>query len=322
VTAAARELRLLVASELPVEVNEDLAAHFSVTFSAGSDLTSILRQRESSFDALLVTVDVPLRAEFLSELPPSIRAIATYSVGLDHIDLKVARERGLAVFNTPDVLGDAVAEAAMLLMLGAARRATESIALVRSKRWSGWTATQLNGVELAGRRLGLFGMGKIGRKIASRAKAFEMSISYTNRQPLPDDLAAGARYYSDLFPMLQDIDVLLLAAPSTPMTRGIIDEKMLAGAKPGLIIVNIARGDLVIDEALIAALESRRVWAAGLDVFAGEPKIHPRYFDLPNVFMLPHIGSSTVEARRRMGAILIAALRDWRDGKSVTNRVI
>ena len=315
-------LRLLVASALPAQVNEDLAAHFSVTFAPGVDPAATLRDRERACDALLVSVDVPLRADTLKRLPPSVRAIATYSVGLDHIDLGVAGELGLAVFNTPDVLGNAVAEAAMLLLLGAARRATESIALIRSGGWSGWTATQLNGVELAGRRLGIFGMGKIGRKIASRAKAFDMSISYTNRQSLDEHLADGARYYAELSRMLQDVDVLVLAAPSTPASRGIVNQSLLVSVKPGLILVNIARGDLVVDDDLIAALQSGRVAAAGLDVFAGEPRIHPRYVELPNVFMLPHIGSSTVEARRRMGAVLISALEEWQQGKSPANRVI
>jgi lactate dehydrogenase-like 2-hydroxyacid dehydrogenase len=317
-----RRLKLLVASALPAEVNDDLVAHFDVTFAAGLDPATTIQRLGTPFDALLVSVDVPLRAEQLRWLSPSVRAIATYSVGLDHIDLEVAGEIGLAVFNTPDVLGDAVAETAMLLMLGAARRATESISLIRSRRWMGWTATQLIGVELAGRRLGMFGMGKIGRKIARRAKAFDMSVSYSNRHRLDDELADGARFQPDLAHLMRDIDVLVLAAPSTAATRGIIDDKMIAEAKPGLILVNIARGELVVDDALIAALKSGHVRAAGLDVFAGEPAIHPGYADLPNVFMLPHIGSSTVEARRRMGVVLIAALREWRQGHSPPNRVI
>jgi lactate dehydrogenase-like 2-hydroxyacid dehydrogenase len=317
-----RELRLLVASALPGEVGDALAAQFVVTFSIGRDPVTAMEELGSSFDALLVSVDVPLHAEQLRRLPTSIRAIATYSVGLDHIDIEVARKLGLAVFNTPNILANAVAETAMLLMLGAARRATESISLIRSGRWTGWTATQLIGVELAGRRLGVFGMGKIGRQIARRARAFDMSISYTNRRPLDDALADGAHFEPDLGHLIREIDVLVLAAPSTPFTRGIIDVRMLADAKRGLILVNIARGDLVVDAALIAALENGHVRAAGLDVFAAEPKIHPRYVELPNVFMLPHIGSSTEEARRRMGDVLISALQDWYQGRSPPNRVV
>jgi glyoxylate reductase len=236
--------------------------------------------------------------------------------------LHAARERGVAVFNTPDVLGDAVAEIAMLLILGAARRATEALTLIRSRKWAGWTATQLNGVQLTGKRLGIFGMGKIGRKIASRARAFGMSVAYSNRNPLTGNLAEGACFFPEFSSMLGEIDVLVLAAPATPQTRGILSAKSLSTAKPGLIVINVARGDLVIDDDLIYALGNGIVRAAGLDVFAGEPDVNPRYFDLPNVFMLPHTGSSTVEARRQMGLMLIAALNDWRQGKVPPNRVV
>jgi glyoxylate reductase len=263
-----------------------------------------------------------LDAAVIGRLPPCIRAIATFSVGLDRIDLKAAAARGIAVFNTPDVLDDAVAEVAMLLLLGAARRATESIDLIRSRRWSGWTATQLNGVQLTDKTLGIFGMGRIGRKIASLARAFGMAIAYSNRRPLEAALAAGARYYGQLREMVGEVDCLVLAAPSSAETRGIVDAGLLAAARPGLIVVNIGRGDLIRDEDLINALESGQVRAAGLDVFAGEPQVNPRYFDLANVFMLPHIGSSTIETRRAMGRILIAGLEAWRDGRAAPNRVL
>lgn len=313
---------MFVGSVLPVEVNEDLSAHFSVTFSSGPDAAAAMCALGLPYDALLVSVDVRLDAEAIRRLPRTVRAIATYSAGLDHIDLQAALERGLAVFNTPDVLGDAVAEIAMLLLLGAARRATEAIALIRSRQWAGWTATQLNGVQLTGRSLGIFGMGKIGQKIANRARAFGMRIAYSNRHPLPDDLAGGARFYPELSSMLRDVDVLVLAAPATQQTRGILSARSLTVAKPGLIVINVARGDLVVDDDLIDALETGTVRAAGLDVFAGEPTVNPRYFELPNVFMLPHMGSSTIEARRQMGLALIAALNEWRQGKVPANRVV
>ena len=310
------KLQLFVGSVLPAEVNEDLSTHFSVTFSSASDAAAAMCASGLPYDALLVSVDVRLDAEAISRLPRSVGAIATYSVGLDHIDLQAARERGIAVFNTPDVLGDAVAEIAMLLILGAARRATEAIALIRSREWAGWTATQLNGVQLTGRTLGIFGMGRIGQKIANRARAFGMRIAYSNRHPLAQDLAEGARFYPEFSSMLGDIDVLVLAAPATPQTRGILSAKSLSVAKPGLIVINVARGDLVVDDDLIDALENGTVRAAGLDVFAGEPNVNPRYFELPNVFMLPHMGSSTIEARRQMGLALITALNELATGQS------
>lgn len=316
------KLRLFVASVLPTEVNEELSRQFSATFSPTPRAASAMHASGVPYDALLVSVDVRLDAEEIFRMPRSVGAIATYSVGLDHIDLQAARDRGLAVFNTPDVLGDSVAEIAMFLLLGAGRRATEAIELIRSRKWAGWTATQLNGVQLAGKTLGILGMGKIGQRVASRARAFGMRIAYSNRQPLAESLAAGARFYPEFASMLGDIDALVLAAPATAETRGILNSRSLSAAKPGLIVVNIARGDLVVDDDLIAALEVGTVRAAGLDVFAGEPHVHPRYFDLPNVFMLPHMGSSTIEARTLMGRALITALEDWRQGKVPANRVI
>lgn len=321
-SAPSDKLRLFVASPLPEEVNRDLRAHFMATIAPGADPVAAMRASSIEYDALLVGVDCPLDAAVIGGLPPSIRALATFSVGLDRIDLKAAAARGIAVFNTPDVLDDAVAEVAMLLLLGAARRATESIDLIRSRRWSGWTATQLNGVQLTGKTLGIFGMGRIGRKIAGLARAFGMTLAYSNRRPLDAALAAGARYYGQLRDMVGEVDCLVLAAPSSAETRGIVDAGLLAAAKPGLIVVNIGRGDLIRDEDLIDALESGQVRAAGLDVFAGEPKVNPRYFALANVFMLPHIGSSTLETRRAMGQILIDGLEAWRDGRASPNRVL
>lgn len=321
-SAKADKLLLFVASVLPVEVNEDLSTQFSVTFSSVPDPVAAMCALGLPYDALLVSVDVRLDADAMFRLPRTVGAIATYSSGLDHIDLQAARERGLAVFNTPDVLGAAVAEIAMLLLLGAARRATEAIELIRSRKWTGWTATHLNGVQLTGKTLGIFGMGKIGQKIAHRARAFGMRIAYSNRHPLPNDLAADARFYPEFSSMLRDIDALILAAPATPQTRGILSAKSLGAAKRGLIVVNVARGDLVVDEDLLGALEQGIVGAAGLDVFCGEPSVNSRYFRLPNVFMLPHMGSSTNEARRQMGLALRTALIDWRQGKAPANRVV
>jgi lactate dehydrogenase-like 2-hydroxyacid dehydrogenase len=317
-----RGLSLFVACALPDAVNRDLAEHFSTTFAPGLDPLAALAASVSCDDALLVDVGVRLDAKAIKRLPAGIRAIATYSVGLDHIDLAAAAQCGTAVFNTPEVLDDAVAEAAILLLLGAARRATESIALIRSGQWAGWTAKQLNGVQLTGKTLGIFGMGRIGRRIAALARAFGMTVAYSNRRPVEPAAAADARYYETLRDMVAAVDCLLLAAPSSADTRGIVNARLLAAAKPGVILVNIARGDLVNDDELIDALQTGRVGSAGLDVFAGEPKVNPRYFDLPNVFMLPHIGSSTVETRRAMGRVLIAGLQAWWNGDRPPNRVV
>lgn len=312
-------LRLVCrATPLPEVVVADLKAAFDVTFLPHDAPARVLPEA----DALLVTIDSRLDAATIADLPQSIGAVATYSVGLDHIDLEAARARGLAVFNTPGALTSSVAETALLLMLSAARRLTESVALVRSGAWTGWTPTQLLGVELAGRTLGIYGMGEIGRAIAERARAFGMSIAYHNRRRLPPSDEAGALFLPDPTALIRASDVLVLAAPSTAQTRDFLCKETLALARPGLIVVNVARGDLVVDEDLIEALAAGQVGAAGLDVLRNEPRFDRRYLELPNVVLLPHTGSSTLEARRRMGALLIQALQAWRRGERVSNLVI
>ena len=314
-------LSVFVGVRLIESVAEQLAAVFDATFSTSDEPMRELRESALEFDALLISLDTPMQAETIRSLPTRIRALATYSVGTDHIDLDAARARGLAVFNTPGVLADSVAENAIFLMLGAARRATESVELIRSRTWPGWNPTQLVGLQLSGRTLGILGMGDIGSRIAMRASALGMEILYSNRRRLPSSHPHSSGYRSTARELIEDCDVLLLACPSTDETRGVVDAALLSRARSGLIVVNIARGDLVDDDALTTALREGGVWAAGLDVFAGEPEVDPRYFELPNVFMLPHIGSSTLEARVGMGRILIEALESWQAGEPIPNRV-
>ncbi len=315
---------ILVICPLPDEVLRDLADAFAVrceNFTGVPDRDALAIALEDRA-LLLTTVSAPLPAATIAALPATLRAIATYSVGHEHLALEAARARSIAVFNTPDVLTEAVADIAMFLILGAARRASEAIALLRSRQWSGWTARQLNGVELMGKTLGIFGMGRIGRAVARRARAFGMAIHYANRHRLTAADEGGAQFHAAVEDMLGACDVLLIAAPSSPETRGFLDAPRLARLKPGAIVVNVARGDLVDDDALIAALGDGRVFAAGLDVFNGEPRIDARYFDLPNVFMLPHTGSSTVETRRRMGRALIDGILAWQAGRPAANRLV
>jgi lactate dehydrogenase-like 2-hydroxyacid dehydrogenase len=311
---------LLLACPLPEEVNADFRAAFDVAFDdglSGDGLNAALGAREF----LVLSFGTTLSRERILALPPSLRAIGTYSVGYEHIDIAAARARGIPVFNTPDVLTDAVAEIGLFLMLGAARRATESIDLIRGRQWTVWSPTQIVGVELKGKALGILGMGRIGRGIAERARAFGMTIHYHNRNRLPPDLELGAVYHAEFAAMARVGDVLMIAAHSHAETRRYLDADRIAALKPGAIVCNIARGELIDDDALIPALRSGRVRAAGLDVFAGEPRLDPRYFDLPNVFMLPHIGSSTIETRRRMGQALIDGLLAWAAGGAPPNRV-
>lgn len=308
-----RQPHVLVTAELPDFVLKRFGAHVRLTegpLEAAQDLAP---------DALLCSIaETRLSAQRIEALPNSVRAILTFSVGLDHIDIAAARQRGIAVMNTPRVLGDAVADAAMLLILGASRRVTESISLLRSGRWSGWTPSQLIGLGLADRVLGIFGMGDIGARVAHRARAFGLQIVYHNRGRRDDEPNATWLPATEL---LAKSDVILLAWPSTPETRHFIDHRALELVKSTAVLVNVGRGDLVCDDDLIEALRSGRLYAAGLDVFENEPAIDPRYLDLPNAFLLPHIGSSTVEARLGMAAVLSDALQCWWAGGSPQNQV-
>lgn len=272
-------------------------------------------------DVLIVTAFDRFDASSIARLPRELRIIATYSVGHEHIDIAAARSRGIAVLYTPDVLSDSVAEMAILLMLGAARRAHEGAALIYDRRWTGWTPTQLIGRQVTGSRIGILGMGRIGRAIARGARGLAMEVHYHNRTRLAPSLEAGASYHADIDDLMRVSDFLVLAAPSSAATRRVLDAARIARLPPGAIVVNIARGDLVDDDALIAALRSGQVGAAGLDVFNNEPRLDPRYLELPNVFLQPHQGSSTIEARRAMGEILLAGIDAVQSGRAAPNRL-
>jgi lactate dehydrogenase-like 2-hydroxyacid dehydrogenase len=281
-----------------------------------------LQQAAKGADALVVTAFNRLDADAIAQLPAGLRIIATYSVGIEHIDLEAASRRGIAVLSTPDVLSDSVAEMAILLMLGAARRVHEGNGLLYDRSWAGWTPTQLVGVQVTGRRIGILGMGRIGRTIARRARGFDMVVHYHNRQRLEPALEDGARYHATVDGLLADSDVLVLAAPSTPQTKGLLDQARLALMPADAIVVNIARGDLVDDAALIAALRSGRIAAAGLDVFNNEPRLHEGYLGLPNVFLQPHQGSSTLTARLAMGRILLDGIDAVLAGAPAPSRLV
>ncbi|HTN95697.1 MAG TPA: D-glycerate dehydrogenase, partial [Nordella sp.] len=253
-------------------------------------------------DALLITpMDKSFATGIIAKLPPSIKIIATFSVGYEHVDIAAARSRNIAVTNTPDVLTDATADIALLLMLGAARGAYWGERMVRENRWTSWSPTAPLGFDVTGRRLGILGMGRIGQAVAKRARAFDMELHYHNRRPVAAELTHGARYHDKLDDMLPSCDFLSINCASTAETRGLVNERLIARLPDNAIIVNSARGDIIDDDALIAALKSGRLAAAGLDVFRNEPKIDPRYRELDNVFLLPHLGSATGDTRIAMG---------------------
>lgn len=315
--------RILVTRRMPPAVTQRAETLFDATLNPYDSLygTDGVLERAPGHDGLLICPTERLPAAAIAGLPDRIRIVATYSVGFEHIDLAAAAARGITVTNTPDVLTDATAEIGMLLLLAAARRATEGSDLVRQDRWRAWALDMLCGVQLTGKRLGILGMGRIGRAMATRARAFGMQIHYHNRKALPAGQAMGAVYHGEIDSLLQVSDFLSLHAPATPETRKILNAERIALLPEGAVVVNTARGDLVDDEALIAALRSGRLFAAGLDVFAGEPNIHPGYRDLANVFLLPHLGSATTETREAMGMTAVDNLEAFFADRPVPNPV-
>lgn len=313
---------ILSLSRLPDFINDIFRRSYALTTVEAALSPRDLNERSAAHQVVLASVDAPLSAHHIEALDEAVRAIAVYSVGLDHIDMAAVRARGLALFNTPDVLTSSVAEVAMLHVLATLRRVGEAVELIRGRTWSGWRPYQLLGFEACGKHLGILGMGRIGRAIAQRAQAFGMKIHYCNRRRLVPELERQATFHAHIEALLGSVDVLLIAAPAGPETRGFLNRERIAQLRRGASVVNIARGDLIDDDALIEALESGHLSGAGLDVFRGEPMLDPRYFELPNVFMTPHIGSSTIEARQRMAEILISGIDLWRRGGTPDNRVI
>lgn len=273
--------------------------------------------------ALIVIPQARIDAARNSSLPPAVRVIGTLSVGHELIDLGAARGRGIAVVRTPGSHGDAVAEMAILLLLCAARRAREGERMICERTWRGWSPTQLLGCDITGARLGVLGMGRIGRAVAQRAKAgFGMEIQYHNRTRLAPELEDGAIYHPTAGGLLAGSDFLVICAPSAPKTAAFLNAERLAQLPRGAVVVNVARGNLVDDAALIDALRSGQVGAAGLGLLNGEPDIHPGYRDLPNVFLLPHRGSSSTGTRVRMGEMPLDSIDAVLAGGKVVNRLV
>lgn len=315
--------RVFVACDLPESVQQLFTDRFDAVCNLqGRTLKPFeLLDGCQGMDALVLTATDRLSADLVAQLPACIKVVCTYSIGMEHLDIEALKARGMAVLATPDVLSESCADVALLLMLGAARRVVESSALVRTGEWTGWTPRQLLGVDVWGRRLGILGMGRIGRAIARRGRGFGMTVHYHNRSRLPEALEEGAVFHASLESLAAESDFLCVACPSSADTRGLVNADILARLPANAVVCNIARGDIIDDEALVAALASGAVAAAGLDVFAGEPDIHPAYRTLPNVFGLPHIGSSTESTRLAMGRLLCEGIEAFVKGDTPANRV-
>jgi len=301
---------------------EDVEARFRSEFDAQPNETdapldsAAIVARAQGCRAIICSPTEKMDAETIAALPKSVEILATFSVGCDHIDLKAAKARGLIVTNTPDVLTDATADTTILCLLGAARMAQESEATLRAGKWGRWAPRDMLGVHMSGKRLGIVGMGRIGQAVARRAKGFDMTIMYHNRRQLEGSDDQGATFYARAEDMLPLCDFLALT------TKHWLNAERIALLPDRAVVANTARGPVVVDDALIDALKSGKVFAAGLDVFTGEPKLDPRYLDLPNAFLLPHVGSATVETRNDMGFRCLDNLAAHFAGQPLPSRVI
>ncbi|HEX2942741.1 MAG TPA: D-glycerate dehydrogenase [Rhodopila sp.] len=312
---------LFVSRRLPAAIEAQAAEMFEARLTPSDIAINDIVTPTQGADALLCCPGDTVDAQTIAALPDSVKVIGTFSVGYDHIDIAAARARGIAVCNTPDVLSVATAECAMLLLLAAARRVGEGERLVRSGKWQGWAPTQLLGTQVSGRQLGIFGMGRIGRELARMARGFGMAIHYRDMNRLPPELEQGAVFHDNDESFLSQCHFLSLNAPGGEGTRHWLNADRIARLPRGAVVVNAARGTLIDDAALIAALRSGQIAAAGLDVYNGEPKLHPDYLTLENVVLLPHLGSATMETRDAMGRVVLAGISALLAGETPSNLV-
>jgi len=314
---------ILVTRKLPDAVEERLKRDYNPILNPDDTLytSDEIIARAKDADAILPCHTEKFTAGVISRLPERIKAIANYSVGYDHVDTNAAKARGLIVTNTPDVLSDATAEVTIMLMLGAARRASEGERLVRTREWKDWSPSFMVGTQVTGKRLGIVGFGRVGQVVAKRARGFDMEIHYHNRRQVSPELEKGAVYHATPEDLMPYCDFLSLHCVASPETTGLLNAERIALLPDGAIVVNASRGVVIDDDALIAALKSGKLTAAGLDVFNNEPDIRPEYRELSNVFLMPHIGSSTKETRDAMGFRALDNLDAVFAGKEPRDRV-
>lgn len=318
--------RVIVTRHLMPSVEARMRELFDVVLN-GADVPLSRDQLATAMqdcDVLVPTVTDKIDADLIARAGERLGLIASFGAGTEHIDLAAAAARKIIVTNTPGVFTDDTADLAMAGIIGVPRRIREGTALVRSGKWTGWAPSGLLGRKLAGKVLGIIGMGRIGQAVAHRARAFGLEIAYTNRKQLPEALERmlGARYVADVDTLMAEADILTLHCPLTEETRHLIDARRIALMKPGSSIVNTARGELLDQEALIAALESGQLAGAGLDVYPNEPHVDARLIAHPNVMTLPHIGSATAEGREDSGHKVIANIRMWADGHRPPDQVL
>jgi glyoxylate reductase len=307
-------------------VEARMAELFSVTLSRDdrplnpAELNAALQH----CDVLVPTLTDTLDAEIIAAAGPNLRLIANFGNGVDHIDLKAARAKNIIVTNTPGVFTEDTADMTMALMLAVPRRLVEGDRVARSGGWAGWTPNHMLGHRLGGKLLGIIGMGRIGRAVARRARAFGLSIHYHNRHRLPREVEEelGASWHDSPDTLLRIADIVTIHCPHTVQTHEMLNAERIASMKSSAVLINTARGEICDEEALIAALVNDRIAGAGLDVFSHEPAVDPRLAALDNVVLLPHMGSATYEGREASGERVIANIRAWVDGHRPPDQVL
>lgn len=317
---------VIVTRKLPDPIETRMAELFDVKLNVQDkpmtdrDLIDAVK----AADVLVPTVTDRVSGAILSHANPNLRLIANFGAGIDHIDLASARQRGITVTNTPGVLTEDTADMTLALLLAVPRRLTDGERLLRAGKWEGWAPTGMLGHRIWGRRLGIIGMGRIGQAVARRAKAFGLSIHYHNRRRISDDLEAEleATYWESLDQMLARMDIISVNCPHTPATYHLLSDRRLRLLKPHAYIINTSRGEVIDENALVRMLRDGKLGGAGLDVFEHEPAVNPKLLELPNVVLLPHMGSATLEGRIDMGEKVIINIKTFVDGHTPPDRVI
>jgi glyoxylate reductase len=321
-----RKPRVIVTRELSDAVMDRMATLFDTRLNRDDaamtrdDLIAAIQDA----DVLVPTVTDTIDDDVIEAAGDRLKLIANFGAGVNHIDLKAARARGIIVTNTPGVLTEDTADMTMALILSVPRRLAEGEKLVRSGEWNGWSPGGMLGHRIGGKALGIVGMGRIGQAVARRARAFGLSVHYHNRHRLPElaEQELGATWYGDLDDMLAAIDILTIHTPRNPDSENMINARRIGLLRPHVYLINAARGGIVDEDALVVALEGGRLAGAGLDVWEFEPAIDPRLLALPNVVMLPHMGSATFEGRAATGDRVIRNIQHWADGHRPPDQVL
>ena len=314
--------KILITRKLIRESEDKAGKTFNPIFNPNDELYSQSKviQMSQGCDGILSSLTEKLDEETINKLPDSIKIISNFAVGFGNINLEAAKKRGIVVTNTPEVLSDATAEIGVLLILGACRRAAEGIQSAQEGGWK-WSADYLIGKQLTGTRLGILGMGRIGQKIANIARSSGMIIHYHNRSKLSDEKEQGATYHKDIKSLFSVSDVLSICCPATKETENMINKETVEFFPKGAVITNVARGDIVDDEALIDALNRRKIYAVGLDVYKNEPNLNPGYSKIKSAFILPHLGSATKDTRIAMANLAIDNIDEFFKTGNCKNKV-